>query len=207
MRRLYKAGVGPAFAVLIGLMLSPVLAGDGFSPYVDDKGNISFPVGFRTSMVHLGSWFVPEGGASGFHDVYTEKASVEAFRKTGKFPDGATLVKELRASNSGTYTTGAGVSYATNDIKQWFVMIKDAKGRFPGNENWGEGWGWALFNAGATETSASTNFRANCLGCHIPARETDWIYVKGYPIEYHCHGALPNGPVCTTLTVTIRDPP
>ncbi len=27
------------------------------------------------------------GGASGFHDVYTEKASVEAFRKTGKFPD------------------------------------------------------------------------------------------------------------------------
>ncbi len=26
------------------------MADDGFSPYVDDKGNISFPEGFRTSM-------------------------------------------------------------------------------------------------------------------------------------------------------------
>ena len=74
-------------------------------------------------MVHLGSWFVPEGGASGFHDVYTEKESVESYRETGKFPDGATLVKELRAAQSGVFTTGAGVSHATVDIKQWFVMV------------------------------------------------------------------------------------
>ena len=26
-------------------------------------------------------------------------------------------------------------------------MIKDAKGRFPGNDLWGDGWGWALFLA------------------------------------------------------------
>ena len=37
--------------------------------------------------------------------------SAEAFQKTGKFPDGATIVKELRASKAGNYTTGAGVSY------------------------------------------------------------------------------------------------
>ncbi len=102
MRRLYQTGVGVVVAVIVGISLSPVMADDGFSPYVDDEGNISFPEGFRTSMVHLGSWFVPEGDASGFHDVYTEKETVEAFRKTGKFPDGATLVKELRVSNAGT---------------------------------------------------------------------------------------------------------
>ncbi|MEH6451913.1 MAG: hypothetical protein V7782_02620, partial [Psychromonas sp.] len=44
---------------------------------------------------------------------------------TGKFPDGTTLVKELRESKAGSYTTGEGVSYATSGIKQWFVMIKD----------------------------------------------------------------------------------
>jgi hypothetical protein len=45
---------------------------------VDANGKISFPGGFRTSMVHLESWFVPEGGANGFHDVHTEKVSVQA---------------------------------------------------------------------------------------------------------------------------------
>ena len=92
--------LGAASFIIAGLSLSAIAADDGFSPYVDEQGNISFPGGFRTSMVHLGSWFVPEGGASGFHDVYTEKESAEAYRKTGKFPDGATIVKELRASDS-----------------------------------------------------------------------------------------------------------
>jgi hypothetical protein len=128
--------LGAASIIIAGLSLSAIAADEGFSPYVDEQGNISFPNGFRTSMVHLGSWFVPEGGASGFHDVYTEKDSVEAYRKTGKFPDGATIVKELRASAAGTYTTGANVSYATDGLKQWFVMIKDEKGRFEDNPIW-----------------------------------------------------------------------
>jgi hypothetical protein len=93
------------------------MADDTFSPIVDKKGNISFSGDFRTSMVHLGSWFVPEGGGSRFHDVYTEKSSAEMYRKTGKFPDGATLVKELRATKAGAYTTGADVSYATSGLK------------------------------------------------------------------------------------------
>ena len=181
MWRPLQAGVTLVFAAIVGLTLSSVMADDGFSSYVDDEGNISFPTGFRTSMVHLGSWFVPEGDASGFHDVYTEKATVEAFRETGKFPNGATLVKELRASNSGTYTTGAGVSYATDGLKQWFVLIKDAKGRFGDNPLWGDGWGWALFKPDDRGKNLATNYKADCLGCHIPAKANDWIYTEAYP--------------------------
>ncbi|MDH3461522.1 MAG: cytochrome P460 family protein [Burkholderiaceae bacterium] len=157
MRRPHKSGVGVIAAAVVGLSLFPAMANDKFSPYVDDEGNIGFPAGFRTSMVHLGSWFVPQGEASGFHDVYTEKETVAAFRKTGKFPDGATLVKELRASNTGSYTTGSRVSYATQGLKQWFVMIKDAKGRFADNPLWGDGWGWALYKP---ESQARTSQRA-----------------------------------------------
>ena len=181
MRRLYQTGVGVVVAAIVGLMLSPVLADDGFSPYVDDEGNISFPEGFRTSMVHLGSWFVPEGDASGFHDVYTEKATVEAFRKTGKFPDGATLVKELRASNAGSYTTGEGVSYATDGLKQWFVMIKDANGRFGDNPLWGDGWGWALYKPDDPLKNVATDYSKDCISCHVPAKATDWVYIEAYP--------------------------
>lgn len=152
-----------------------------FSAYVDENGGIRLPEDFRKNMVHLGSWFVPQGDASGFHDVYTEASTVEAYRKTGKFPDGATLVKELRAHTVGNYTTGAGVGYANASVKHWFVMIKDSKGRFPNNKAWGEGWGWALIKPEDPSKNTAVSFQASCLGCHFPAKANDWIYVEGYP--------------------------
>ena len=181
MRRFRLIGIGALSAIIASLSLAAIAADEGFSPYVDEQGSISFPEGFRTSMVHLGSWFVPEGGASGFHDVYTEKESVEAYRKTGSFPDGATIVKELRASDAGTYTTGANVSYATDSLKQWFVMIKDEKGRFEGNPIWGDGWGWALYKPDDTATNVASDYTNDCLGCHVPAKANDWVYTEAYP--------------------------
>lgn len=181
MNRFRIVGIVIASAILAGLALSSVMAEEGFSPYVDEQGKISFPEGFRTSMVHLGSWFVPEGGASGFHDVYTEKATVEAFRKTGRFPDGATLVKELRASSASTYTTGQNVSYATAGLKQWFVMVKDEKGRFADNPLWGDGWGWALYKPDDRGKNVAAEYKTDCLGCHVPAKAKDWVYTEAYP--------------------------
>jgi hypothetical protein len=154
---------------------------NGPLPFVDPDGTIQFPGRVRDSWVHLGSWGSADLNSAdpGQHDVYTQPESLEGYRKTGKFPDGAVLVKEVRKIESAHMTTGP-VTWAGDEIL-WFVLIKDAKGRFPEHANWGEGWGWALFNAGETTKNASSNFRADCLGCHIPARETDWIYVQGYP--------------------------
>lgn len=166
---------------VVSLNSAPLVAAEEFSTLVDANGNISFPKGFRSSMVHLGSWFVPEGGASGFHDVYTEKESAEAYRQTGKFPDGATIVKELRAAQQGDFTTGQGVSYATSELKQWFVMIKDSKNRFADNPLWGEGWGWALYKPDNPAKNVATNYQTDCLGCHVPAKDSDWIYTEAYP--------------------------
>ncbi len=157
------------------------VAGEQLSPVVDAKGNINFPQDFRTTMVHLGSWFVPAGEASGFHDVFTEKDSVLFFQKNGRFPDGAVLVKVLRASKSGDYTTGQGVHHSTT-IKQWFVMVKDSKNRFSGNPIWGDGWGWALFKPDNPEKNVATDYKKDCLACHIPAKSTDWVYTQAYPI-------------------------
>ena len=180
-RALLAVAATGILAATIGLSMSSAMADDGFSPYVDAAGSISFPEGFRDDMIHLGSWFVPEGGASGFHGVYTEKATLEAFRSTGKFPDGATLIKELRGANEGTYTTGAGVKYETSSVKQWFVMIKDSKGRFADNPLWGDGWGWALYKPDNLSQNAATDYKKDCMGCHIPAKENDWIYTEAYP--------------------------
>ena len=177
----YRATRYALMILLLGSVTSVGMSEEPFSPYVEATGAINLPKDFRTRMVHLGSWFVPEGDASGFHDVYTEKETVEVFRKTGKFPDGATLVKELRASIAGSYTTGEGVSYATDGLKQWFVMIKDAKGRFADNPLWGDGWGWALYKPDDRGKNVATDYKTDCLGCHVPAKDNDWVYVEAYP--------------------------
>lgn len=156
-------------------------ADDSFSSQVDAKGNIGLPDDFRATMSHLGSWFVPAGDASGFHDVYLDSDAVTAFRKTGKFPDGAVMVKELRHPEVGNYTTGAGVSHA-GDIKQTFVMVKDSTNRFAGkNPAWGDGWGWALFKPDSGGKSVVTDYKIDCLGCHLPAKSKDYIYTEAYP--------------------------
>ena len=167
-------------AIIISLAVPAAHAADEFSPYVDSRGNISLPDDFRATMTHLGSWFVPAGDASGFHDVYANADAVSAHRAQGEFPDGAVLVKELRAHTGGAYTTGQDVSYANASLKQWFVMVRDRENRFPDNASWGNGWGWALFQPGKTG-NVSNNHTVDCLGCHVPARETEWIYKEAYP--------------------------
>jgi hypothetical protein len=104
---------------------------------------------------------------------------VDAYRETGAFPDGAVIVKELFAAATEDMTTGR-VSHA-HEVEGWFVMIKDAKGRFPDHGLWGDGWGWALFYADDPSTTVTEDYEAECIACHIPAEETDWIYVEGYP--------------------------
>lgn len=180
--RIAALGVASLLFVLASGVVMAMKDGDkSFSPYVDKQGRISLPKDFRLKMAHLGSFFVPEGDASGFHDVYAEAEAVLHYRKNGAFPDGATIVKELRPSQSGDYTTGKNVSHATSDIKQWFVMVKDTKGRFKDNSVWGDGWGWALFKTDNPNVNVSQDYKKDCLGCHIPAQKTDWVYVEGYP--------------------------
>ena len=180
--RIATLGVASLIFVLASGVVMAMKDGDkSFSPYVDEQGRISLPKDFRLKMVHLGSFFVPEGEASGFHDVYAEAEAVLHYRKNGTFPDGATIVKELRPSQSGDYTTGKNVSHATSDIKQWFVMVKDTKGRFKDNSVWGDGWGWALFKTNDSSVNVSQDYKKDCLGCHAPAKKTDWVYIEGYP--------------------------
>ena len=173
--------------LLIGVGIPAVLhsaQGDTdkeYSVWVDDDGAISLPADYRSGWVHLGSWIVPDAKAQGhgFHDVYTQPETVEAYKKDGKFPDGAVLVKEIRKVESAKLTTGE-ASWA-GDIAVWFVMVRDTQGRFADNPNWGNGWGWALFEADDPTVNTSASYKIDCLGCHVPAKGDDWVFVDGYP--------------------------
>jgi hypothetical protein len=99
-------GIAPA--ALLGATLVIAFAagsqerGASFSPYVDEQGNIERPTGFRENWAHLGTYFVPDdehARGPGVHDVYASKETVEAFKQTGEFPDGAVLVRRSGASS------------------------------------------------------------------------------------------------------------
>jgi len=148
----------------------------------DASGNLHVPDGYRRTFESLGSWAVAADqgqGAKEFHIVYASPGTTAAYRQDGHFPDGAVLVKEVFQAAIGPMTTGT-VSHA-DVLKGWFVMVKDNKGLHPDNKLWGNGWGWSWFDASSPSKTISTDYRANCLGCHVPAQATDWIYVDGYP--------------------------
>lgn len=162
-----------------------------YGTLVDDDGNISLPESFQTEWVFLGTWSIAESdveqssaasrhGAAGLHNVYTQPGVVEVYRETGQFPDGAVLVKELLKATTAPMTTGT-VSHGVL-TEGWFIMVKDSKGRFTDNPLWGDGWGWVLYQADNPDAAVTKNYKTECIGCHIPAKKDDWIYVAGYPV-------------------------
>ena len=171
------------FCICIFFLLSSSMgqAAD-FSDYVDEQGDISLPRNFRTSWAHLGSWIVPNESSRqyGFHNVYTQQGTVEVYQETEQFPDGALLIRVMRDVESSGMPSGQ-TSWA-GDIRAWTVMVKDAEGRFSDDPNWGHGWGWAEFRPENPGKNVSSNYETDCLGCHIPARETDFVNVRGYPL-------------------------
>ena len=147
---------------------------------VDAKGNIRKPADYRDRYQVLGVYTVLDPKGNEMHYTYASPGTAEFYRQNKRFADGTVLVKEVLATSHARLTTGD--AHWAEGTKVWFVMIKDDKGRFPGNPLWGNGWGWALFKSDAPDTQIATDFKKDCLGCHIPAQETDWVYVNGYPV-------------------------
>ena len=148
---------------------------------VDKSGNISKPADVRDLYQLLGTYTVelnPKGEQ--MHVTYASPGTAQFYRKNGKFADGTVLVKEVFGTDHAAMTTGD--AHWASDRKIWFVMIKDDKNRYPNNPLWGDGWGWALFKADAPNKQVATDYRKDCLSCHIPAESTGWIYVQGYPV-------------------------
>ena len=162
--------------------VKPQTAGDGYNGLglVDKAGNIRKPSDYRDHYQALGTYTVLDPKGDQMHFTYASPNAAEYYRKNGKFADGTVLVKEVFGTDHAQMTTGD--AHWASGTKVWFVMIKDEKGRYSDNPLWGDGWGWALFKSDAPDKQVATDYKKDCLGCHIPARATDWVYVQGYPV-------------------------
>jgi hypothetical protein len=154
----------------------------GTEAVADSKGNLHVPYAYKTTYQYLGSWAVAvdQGqGAKQLHVVYASPGTVTGYLKTGAFPAGTVLVKEVYMAATAPMSTGV-VSHE-GTLQGWFVMVKGDNARYSGNSLWGDGWGWSWFDAKNPVKTTSTDYKSDCKSCHIPAQSTDWIYVGGYP--------------------------
>ena len=181
-----------AIAAVVLALLSPAADGQNelrtsradrpVEAVVDTQGNLHVPSDYRAAYEFLGTWAIAADKGSGsreLHNVYATPGTIAAFRASAHFPDGTVLIKEVHETSTASMTTGT-VSRART-LKGWFVMVKDSKNSHPGNLLWGDGWGWSWFDAGNPTNTTSTNYRTDCLSCHVPAQATDWVYTSGYP--------------------------
>ena len=76
-----------------------------------------------------------------YHHVYIEKKNVDAYLKTGEFPEGTVIVKELTRVLDPTFPDGSrtepsGRGYFNGEYNGMDVTVKDSK-RFAETNNWG----------------------------------------------------------------------
>ena len=89
-------------AVCLGLPYTRRIAAQNqYSTAVfDSDGSLKLPTGYRR-WIFVGAPLTPNGlnnGKAGFpeyHHVYVEEKNVDAYLKTGSFPEGTVIVKEL----------------------------------------------------------------------------------------------------------------
>jgi hypothetical protein len=112
-----------------------------------------------------------------FHDVYINPTAWREWKKSGTFPDGTVLIKELTSVGSKKAASGNG--YFQGEFTGLEHAIKDTK-RFPA-----EAKGWGYFSFGhkyPLKKQAAQNPVASCAACHIANAQNDMVFTQYYPV-------------------------
>jgi len=184
-------GVGLVAASVFLLNTRPIAAQTQRSTAVfDSNGNLELPTGFR-KWVFVGAPLTPNGlnnGKAGFpeyHHVYIEAKNVDAYLKSGSFPEGTVIIKELDRVLSPTFPDGSrtepsGRGFFNGAYNGIDATVKDSK-RFSKTN----GWGFFTFGHHPLpydKTSAEKPV-TECAGCHIEnVAKTDMTWVQFYPL-------------------------
>jgi len=181
----------PAFlalmAVFVGIANIPqAQSNPPWGPKWTKSGELVLPNNYH-EWIFLGSPLTPNalnGGKAAFpeyHNVYVQPEAYQAYRNTGKWPEGTTLLKELQLTRPAANADGSSLEVsgrgffpaALNGID---ISVKDSK-RFKDTN------GWGFFNFGHRappyeKTAAALPIDA-CAGCHI-ANADNMVFSKFY---------------------------
>ena len=145
------------------------------------KGELIRPADHR-EWVFVGAPVTPNDMNDGkaafpeFHNVYIDPVSFASYKKSGTFPDGTVILKELVSVGGKSMDSGNG--YFQGEFISLEAMVKDQK-RFTD-----EPGGWAFFRFGEAPNYNPTGARMKteaCNSCHSGANE-DYVFTDTYPV-------------------------
>ena len=146
------------------------------------QGELVRPTGFR-KWTYVGTPVTPNDMNGGnapfpeFHSVYMNPSAFDHYEKTGEFPDGTVLVKELVSVGDKEASSGNG--YFMGEFIGLEVSLKD-KTRYkdePGN--------WAYFSFGhkyPLTDKAKAQATSSCNECHDGDADDDYVFTQYYPV-------------------------
>jgi hypothetical protein len=149
----------------------------------DKDGNLIRPEGYRM-WVYVGAPVTPNDLNKGkapfpeFHSVYIDPQSFAVYKKTGKFPDGTVMIKEL--ISVGATKAASGNGYFMGNFIGLEAEVKDSK-RFPKEPGY-----WAYFSftdpGKPYKAKAKASPTAACNTCHEQNAADDWVFTQYYPV-------------------------
>jgi Cytochrome P460 len=157
----------------------------------DSDGKLKLPDFSFRRWVLVGTPLTPNGlnnGKAGFpeyHNVYIEEKNVDAYLKTGSFPEGTVIVKELaRVLNptfpDGSRTEPSGRGFFNGEFNGIDLTVKD-------NKRFAKTNGWGFFTFGhhplPYDKTSPEKSVTECAGCHLAnVAKTDMTWVQFYPM-------------------------
>jgi len=182
-----------AAVVAAAIFLTGAHSADHPKPTYNSKGELIQPEGYR-EWVYVGTPLTPndlnppQAAFPEFHNVYIHPADFDHYKKTGEFPDGTVIIKELVTVGSKQAVSGKG--YFMGEFAGLEATIKDSR-RFknePGN--------WAYFSFGHSFPYADTAAAfptASCNGCHAASAADDFVFTQYYPVLRAAKGGKGSG--------------
>lgn len=183
----------PAIAIAAGLLAAGVATAEDAASIgaatFNAQGELVLPEGFR-EWVFIGAPLTPHGlngGNAGFpeyHHVYVNPDAFAVYQRTGEFPDGTVIAKELVLLLQGDFKDGSrnapsGRGYFAGEFNGMDVMVKDSR-RFKDTNAWG------FFNFGHHAPpylkTAEAAPAANCAGCHSANAGKGMVFKAYYPV-------------------------
>jgi len=159
-----------------------------YLPEYTKEGDLILPKNWR-SWVYLGSPLTPDGlndskeGFPEYHNVYIEPGSYEIYKKTGEFPDGTILFKELQRVRKpqqfpdGSRSEPSGRGYFPGEYNGADVTVKDSKRYAPT----GSSWGYYNFNHHEPKApTAKVRAKTECAFCHQASAKKDEVWTQFY---------------------------
>jgi len=178
-------GVAGCLVLILGILSTASIAeekGDRVYSF-NNQDELIQPQGYR-EWIYVGTPVTPNELNNGkaafpeFHNVYIHPDHYKKWKKTGSFPDGTILMKELVSVGSKQAVSGSG--YFMGEFIGLEATIKDSK-RFKSEPGF-----WAYFSftqEGKKPTKTTKAMPADkCNFCHQAFAKDDWVFTQYYPV-------------------------